>query len=79
MVAGNYGAVRDLLWPRADTIVWMDYSLPLVLHRLTARTYRCDFPRLFAEPAHAHARIVHFRSPRGRRGVACRNVGSRVA
>jgi adenylate kinase family enzyme len=40
VVAGNYGAVRDLLWARADTIVWLDYSLPLVLGRLTARTLR---------------------------------------
>ena len=40
IVAGNYGRVRDLLWPRADTIVWLDYSFPLVLRRLTARTVR---------------------------------------
>ena len=40
VVDGNYGRVRDLLWPRADTIVWLDYGLPLVLGRLTARTVR---------------------------------------
>jgi adenylate kinase family enzyme len=40
VVAGNYGNARDLLWPRADTIVWLDYSFPLVLRRLTARTVR---------------------------------------
>jgi adenylate kinase family enzyme len=40
VVAGNYGRVRDLLWPRADTIVWLDYGFPLVLRRLTARTVR---------------------------------------
>ena len=39
-VAGNYGRVRDLLWPRADTIVWLDYAFPLVLRRLTVRTVR---------------------------------------
>jgi energy-coupling factor transporter ATP-binding protein EcfA2 len=37
VVAGNYGRVRDLLWPRADTIVWLDYAFPLVLRRLTVR------------------------------------------
>ncbi|HEX6079435.1 MAG TPA: adenylate kinase [Methylomirabilota bacterium] len=107
VVAGNYGAVRDLLWPRADTIVWLDYSFPVVLARLTARTvyrgitrerlwngnrenlwehamvwsehslfnwlfrtfwrYRREFPALFRAPAHAHARVVHLRSPRAAR------------
>lgn len=40
VAAGNYGRVRDLLWPRADTLVWLDYAFPLVLRRLTARTVR---------------------------------------
>jgi adenylate kinase family enzyme len=45
VVAGNYGAVRDLLWPRADTIVWLDYPFPLVLGRLTARTLQRGITR----------------------------------
>jgi hypothetical protein len=40
VVAGNYGRVRDLPWPRADTIVWLDHAFPLVLRRLAARTVR---------------------------------------
>jgi adenylate kinase family enzyme len=36
---GNYKAVRDIVWSRADTIVWLDYSLPLILWRLTRRTF----------------------------------------
>jgi adenylate kinase family enzyme len=34
---GNYRAVRDILWPRADTIVWLDYPLVVNFWRLTRR------------------------------------------
>jgi len=42
---GNYSAVRDIVWSRADTIVWLDYSLPAILCRLTRRTFRRIFTR----------------------------------
>ena len=42
---GNYSAVRDIVWSRADTIVWLDYSLPTILYRLTRRTFRRAFTR----------------------------------
>jgi energy-coupling factor transporter ATP-binding protein EcfA2 len=34
---GNKSAVRDLVWPRADTIVWLDYPLVVSLWRLGRR------------------------------------------
>jgi len=34
---GNKKAVRDLVWPRADTLVWLDYPLTVSLWRLTRR------------------------------------------
>jgi adenylate kinase family enzyme len=104
VVAGNYSRARDLVWPRADTVVWLDYPFSLVLRHLTVRTvrravtrevlwngnrehfwdhcrlwsekslfnwlfktywaYRREFPMLFAQPAHAHLRIVRLRRPR---------------
>lgn len=30
---GNYGVARDILWPRANVIVWLDYCFALVLWR----------------------------------------------
>ena len=42
---GNYSTVRDIVWSRADTIVWLDYSLPTILYRLTRRTFRRIFTR----------------------------------
>ena len=37
---GNYGAVRDLVWSRATTIIWLNYSFPVVLWRALVRTIR---------------------------------------
>ena len=34
---GNKRAVRDLVWPRADTIVWLDYPVWVSLRRLARR------------------------------------------
>jgi len=35
---GNYGRVRDILWPRATAIVWLNYSFPRVMLRALRRT-----------------------------------------
>ncbi|MFI6736496.1 hypothetical protein ACIBI9_26520 [Nonomuraea sp. NPDC050451] len=40
VVDGNYSAVRDLVWSRADTVVWIDLPRPVVMRRLLARTLR---------------------------------------
>ncbi len=40
IVDGNYSAVRDLVWGRADTVVWLDYPLGVILARLVRRTFR---------------------------------------
>ena len=34
---GNKEAVRDLVWPRADTVIWLDYPFVVSLWRLGKR------------------------------------------
>jgi hypothetical protein len=41
-VCGNYGAVRDATWARADTLIWLDYPMWVPLYRVVRRTLgRC--------------------------------------
>lgn len=42
---GNYSAVRDIVWGRADTVVWLDYALPVILGRVLWRTLRRTLTR----------------------------------
>lgn len=40
VVAGNYHVVRELLWRKADTLIWLDYPFRIVFWRLLTRTIR---------------------------------------
>lgn len=40
VVAGNYHVVRDLIWPKGEVVLWLDYSLGRVLWQLTQRNVR---------------------------------------
>jgi adenylate kinase family enzyme len=40
VIDGNYSAVRDIVWQRADTVVWLDLSRPVVMWRVISRTIR---------------------------------------
>ena len=45
VVDGNYGTVREYLWPKANVVVWLNYSLPLIFWRGLKRTVRRVFTR----------------------------------
>ena len=40
MVAGSYHRTLPITWPRADTIVWLNLPLPLVIRRILVRSWR---------------------------------------
>ena len=42
VIDGNYGGrgARELVWPRADTVIWLDPPLPIIFARLFGRAIR---------------------------------------
>ena len=40
VIDGNYGFLRDILWPRAEALVWLDYPLPIIFWQLWRRTWK---------------------------------------
>ncbi|MFC7022857.1 AAA family ATPase [Promicromonospora thailandica] len=40
VVDGNYSVVRDAVWARADTVVWIDPPAPTVLAQVYGRSFR---------------------------------------
>jgi adenylate kinase family enzyme len=40
VIAGNYRIVRDLIWPKAEAVIWLDYPFLTVLRQLTRRTFK---------------------------------------
>lgn len=40
VIDGNYGKVRDIIWPRATHIIWLNYSFQLTFSRALRRTLK---------------------------------------
>lgn len=45
VIEGNYSGVRDVLWPRATAVIWLNYSLSTVLLRGVRRTVKRNLTR----------------------------------
>ena len=65
VIEGNYRLVRDLIWRRAEAIVWLNLPLNIILRRATIRTLHRIWRR---ESTHGGNRETLFRtllSPNG--------------
>ncbi|MFI8234922.1 adenylate kinase [Streptomyces sp. NPDC085900] len=40
IVEGNFSKLADVVWHRADVLVWLDFPLPLILYRIVRRSLR---------------------------------------
>lgn len=38
VIAGNYSSTREVVWTRADTLIWLNFDFELVMKRITRRT-----------------------------------------
>jgi adenylate kinase family enzyme len=45
IIDGNYSRVPDLVWGRARTIIWLNYSFPVIFARALRRTIRRSLTR----------------------------------
>ena len=40
IVDGNYSVIRNLIWPKGTTVIWLNYSFITVIRRALIRTFR---------------------------------------
>jgi adenylate kinase family enzyme len=38
VAAGNFQVLQDIIWTKAEVVIWLDYSLPLIFWQLLRRT-----------------------------------------
>jgi adenylate kinase family enzyme len=60
-VAGNYHVVRDLIWPKAEAVIWLDYPFMTVFWQLTRRTYKRWWRQEVLWGTNVEPFIVHFK------------------
>src|SRR5262245_16579581 len=61
VVAGNYHVVRDLIWPNAEALIWLDYSLPRIFWQLTRRTFTRWWTQELLWGTNYENLVVHFK------------------
>ena len=61
VVAGNYSRTRPITWPRAQLILWLDYSFPVVFWRLITRTIRRNWTKEYLWGTNTDRFWIHFK------------------
>lgn len=61
IVAGNYHVVRDLIWPKAEAVIWLDYSLWRIFWQLTCRTFKRWWTQELLWGTNREPLLVHFK------------------
>lgn len=61
IVAGNYGIVRDISWPRAEAVIWLDYPLWTIFWQLTFRTFRRSLTKELLWGTNRESLLGHFK------------------
>jgi adenylate kinase family enzyme len=59
--AGNYHTARDIIWPRAQAIIWLDYSLWTIFWQLTRRTFTRWWTRELLWGTNRENLLIHFK------------------
>ncbi len=57
---GNYSVARDVVWPRANTLVWLDYPFRVIIWRLWWRVLRRGITREELWNGNREALWMHF-------------------
>ncbi|MBT3321448.1 MAG: adenylate kinase [Anaerolineae bacterium] len=60
-VAGTYSRTIPTTWKRAEVIIWLDYSLPLILWQLIKRTFRRNITREVMWGTNTDRFWIHFK------------------
>ena len=63
VIDGNYGPVRDLILPHADTVIWLHLPWRVVYPRLVRRTLRRTRTRELLWGVNREARLAQFFRP----------------
>ncbi|MBT3187642.1 MAG: adenylate kinase [Anaerolineae bacterium] len=61
VVAGTYSRTVPTTWRRAEVIIWLDYSLPLIFWQLIKRTFRRNITREVMWGTNTDRFWIHFK------------------